>query len=49
MRDEIHTIKTVLDLNIETINKFYMKAEQQKSHWMRKIEDEILSLPSEVA
>jgi len=49
MRDEIHTIKKVLDLNIETINKFYMKAEQQKSHWMRKIEDEILSLPSEVA
>jgi hypothetical protein len=48
MRDEIETIKSVLDMNIEVINKFYNKAEQEKSHWMRELENEILSLPSEV-
>lgn len=48
MLDEINSIKSILDMNIEVINKFYKEAEEKKSHWMRKLENEILSLPSEV-
>lgn len=48
MLDEINSIKSILDMNIEVINKFYNEAEEKKSHWMRKLENEILSLPSEV-
>ena len=48
MREEIQAIKRVLNMNIDLINKFYNKAEIQKAHWMKKLEDEILSLPSEV-
>lgn len=48
LRREVGHLKDILDMNIDTINKFYQEAEQKKEHWMRKLENEILSLPSEV-